>query len=205
MKPVTSTRASVGLAIVTIVTALAVSTVRAERADRQQPVQLEADKVTVDDKKKLHIYEGRVVLTQGTLQIRTAQMQVTQDAEGFQKGLAIGGDGGGGGLASFRQKREARPDYVEGEAERIEHDGRSEKTEFFGRARVRSGLDEVTGQYILFDGKTDNYFVTSGPRGTRAAPGSGDRVRAVIQPRPKEESPSAKKPAATSPSSEETK
>jgi lipopolysaccharide export system protein LptA len=178
-------------------------TARADRGDRQQAVQLEADKVTVDDKKKLHIYEGRVLLTQGSLQIRTAQMQVMQDNEGFQKGSAVGGDNG---LAFFRQKREGRQDFVEGEAERIEHDNHSEKTEFFGRARVRSGLDEVTGQYILFDGKTENYSVTSGPRGTSAAPGSGQRVRAVIQPRAKPDSEAVSaKPTVASPSREGSK
>jgi lipopolysaccharide export system protein LptA len=188
-------------ACVFIVMALTNNTAQAERGDRQQAVQLEADKVTVDDKKKLHVYEGRVLLTQGSLQIRTSQMQVTQDNEGFQKGTAVGGDSG---LASFRQKREGRQDFVDGEAERIEHDNRSERTEFFGRARVRSGLDEVTGQYILFDGKTENYSVTSGPRGTSAPAGSGQRVRAVIQPRttPDGEAPSAK-PTVGSPSSRE--
>jgi len=202
MKPLAQFGASVVLA--TLAT-LAISTARAERADRQQAVQLEADKVTVDDKKKLQVYEGKVILTQGTLQIRTEQMQVTQDSEGFQKGTAIGGEGNNGGLALFRQKREGRQDYVEGEAERIEHDGRSEKTEFLGRARVKSGLDEVSGQYILFDGKTENYFVTSGPRGTQAVPGSGERVRAVIHPKNKVEATSTKTPPATPSSREETK
>jgi len=167
---------------------LACGLVQAERSDRQQPVQLEADKVTVDDKKKLHVYEGKVILSQGSLLIRTALMQVSQDSDGFQKGSASGGDNG---LASFRQKREGRADYIEGEADRIEHDNRNEKTEFFGRARVKSGLDEVSGQYILFDGKTENYFVTSGPNGTRAAPGSSERVRATIQPKVKDESRSS--------------
>lgn len=199
MKPLAYLGASVVLAAFAT---LVISTARAERADRQQAVQLEADKVTVDDKKKLQTYEGKVILTQGTLQIRTEQMQVTQDSEGFQKGTAIGGDNG---LALFRQKREGRQDYVEGEAERIEHDGRSEKTEFLGRARVKSGLDEVSGQYILFDGKTENYFVSSGPRGTQAAPGSGERVRAVIHPKTKNEASSAKTPSAIPPSREETK
>ena len=161
---------------------LASSHAQAERADRQQAVQLEADKVTVNDKQKLHRYEGRVILIQGSLQIRTETMHVSQDKDGFQQGTAIGGDKG---LATFRQKREARPDFVEGEAERIVHDSRGEKTEFFGRARVKSGLDEVNGQYIIFDGKTENYSVSGRLPGS--APVPGQRVRAVIQPRANDE------------------
>lgn len=151
----------------------------AERADRQKPINLEADKITVDDRNKVHILEGRVTLTQGTLVINADKLVVTQDAEGFQKGVAYSGPGG---LARFREKREGKDEYLDGEAERIEHDNRSEKTEFFVRAYVKSGQDEVRGQYIRYDGITENYLVTSGPNATTATSG-GARVRAVIQPR----------------------
>ncbi len=154
----------------------------AERADRDKPVNLEADRITVDDVKRVHIFEGNVQLIQGTLIIRTEKLVVTQDGEGFQKGVAFGGEAG---LARFRQRREGRDEYVEGEAERIEHDGKAEKTQFFLRAHVKSGQDEVRGQYISYDGKSENYLVTSGPGGTVAptVPGKDSRVRAVIQPK----------------------
>ena len=153
---------------------------QAEKSDREKPVNLEADKITVDDAKRQHVFEGNVQLIQGSLIIRTDKLVVTQDADGFQKGIAYGG---AGGLARFRQKREGKEEYVDGEAERIEHDGKGEKTEFFVRAFVKSGLDEVRGQYISYDGKTENYVVTSGPG---ASAGKQERVRAVIQPKGKD-------------------
>lgn len=155
---------------------------QAERADRDKPVNLEADRITVDDIKRVHIFEGNVQFVQGTLIIRCEKLVVTQDADGFQKGVATGGQDG---LAHFRQKREGIDEYVEGEAERIEHDGRTDKSELFLRAHVKSGQDEVRGQYISYDGKTENYLVSSGPSGTIAAkvPGRDNRVRAVIQPK----------------------
>ncbi|MDX9994326.1 MAG: lipopolysaccharide transport periplasmic protein LptA [Rhodocyclaceae bacterium] len=150
----------------------------AERADRDKPVKLEADRVTVDDVKRVHVFEGNVVLTQGTLVIRTARLIVTQDAEGFQKGVATGGEGG---LARFRQKREGIDEYVDGEGERVEYDARTEKAEFFTRAYVKSGMDEVRGNFISYDGLTEKYLVTSAPG---AKPGSpAGRVTAVIQPK----------------------
>ena len=39
----------------------------AEKADRDQPVNIEADRLTVDDRNKVHIFEGGVILTQGCL------------------------------------------------------------------------------------------------------------------------------------------
>lgn len=157
----------------------------AERADREKPVNLEADRISVDDIKKVQIFEGNVLLTQGSLQIRTARLVVTQDADGFQKGVA---SGGANGLARFRQKREGRDDFVEGEAERIEHDARAERSEFFNRAWVKSGLDEVKGNYISYDALSEKYLVSSA-KGSESKPGAnssdGGRVRAVIQPKGK--------------------
>jgi lipopolysaccharide export system protein LptA len=163
----------------------------AERADRDKPVTLEADRITVDDAKQVQVFEGSVVLVQGTLVIRTAKLVVTQDAEGFQKGVAFGG---ADGLAHFRQKREGKDEYVDGEAERIEYDGQAEKVELFVRAHVISGRDEVRGPYISYDSKTENYLVTGTPG---AAGGKSQRVRAVIQPKNPPGSPAA--PAADKP------
>lgn len=154
----------------------------AEQADRDKPTNLEADSVKVDDKAQTQVFEGNVQLTKGTLLIRADRIVVTQDADGYQRGVATST---GSQLPLFRQKREGLNEYVEGEAERIEHDAKAEKTEFYGRARVKSGLDEVRGQFISYDAKTENYVVTSGPNGTRAKTGSGERVRAVIQSRDK--------------------
>lgn len=149
----------------------------AERADRGKPVDLEADKVSVDDAKKILVFEGNVQLIQGTLTIRAARLVVTQDQAGFQKGTAHGSP------AKFRQKREGREDYIEGEAERIEHDARNDKTEFFGKARVRSGGDDVSGNYITFDGITERYQVTGAAVGTPGISPSDTRVRATLQPK----------------------
>jgi len=156
----------------------------AEKVDRDKPVNLEADRIVIDDAKKLNVFEGNVQLLQGTLMIRSEKLVVSQDADGFQSGVATGGPGG---LARFRQKREGKDEFVEGEAERIVYDGKLDKTEFFQRARIKSGLDEVRGQYISYDGKNESYLATSGPAGTSAAPvpGNDNRVRAVIQPKNK--------------------
>jgi lipopolysaccharide export system protein LptA len=162
----------------------------AEKADRDKPINLEADRVSLDDINKLQIFEGNVIMTQGTMRLRTSKLVVTQDADGFQKGVAFGGENG---LARFRQKRDGKDEYIEGEAERIEHDSRSEKTEFFVRAWVKSGQDEVKGYYISYEAPTEKYLVTSAGGGTTAAKGATQaRVRAIIQPKNKSAPPEDK-------------
>ena len=154
----------------------------AELADRDKPVNLVADNVTVDDVKQVSIYLGNVTLTQGTLLIRGDKLVVKEDAQGFQHGTAYGNP------ASFRQKREGLDEYVEGYASRIEYDGNTDKLQLFTNARMKRNDDEVRGSYIAYDGKTEFFEVVGGPKD--AAAGSG-RVHAVIQPK--------KKPAATPP------
>lgn len=171
---------------------LATSVAHAERADSTQPVNIEADRVSVDDRNKTHTFEGSVVLSQGTLAIRGDRLVVTQSDDGFQKGIATGGTGG---RASFRQRREGRSEYVEGTAERIEYDGRTERATLIGRAEVRSGGDLVKGQYIEYDGSTEKYLVTNGRKpGTGDAPATS-RVRAVIQPKGMNAAPETAAPA----------
>lgn len=160
---------------------LAATAAWAEKADADKPLNIEADRVSIDDVKKIQVFDGNVQMTKGTLVIRAERIVITQDENGYQRGIATGSSA----LPHFRQKREGLDEYIEGEAERIEHDAYAEKTEFFNRAWVKSGLDEVRGQFISYDARTENYVVTSGPNGTRAKAGSTDRVRVVIQPKNK--------------------
>lgn len=156
---------------------------QAERADRYKPIHLEGDRLSIDDITKVQILEGNAVLTQGTMQLRTNRLVVTQDADGFQTAVATGG---ANGLAHFRQKREGVDEFTEGEAERIEHDARSEVTQFFTRAWVRSGLDEVRGAYISHDALNEKYLVTTSGGTTKGGAGQA-RVRAIIQPKGKDQ------------------
>ncbi len=147
---------------------------QAERADREKPVNLESDRMIADDVKKTSVFEGRVVLTQGTLVIRADRLTVRQDSQGFQFGTAVGNP------ATFRQKREGVEEIIEGEAERIEYDGRAERVEFFNRARLRRDCgDDVSGNFISYDARTEQFSVQS----ARGAQNKDDRVRAVIMPR----------------------
>jgi len=152
----------------------------AERADREQPVNIESDRMTADDAKKTATFEGRVVLTQGTLTIRAERLVVRQDDAGFQYGIAYGNP------AKFRQKRDGYDEYVEGEALRLEYDGRAERVELFDDARLsRDRGDDVRGSHISYDSKSEFFTVNSN---SQASPqGRDSRVRATIMPKNSEQ------------------
>ena len=153
----------------------------AERADRNKPMLLEANRVSIDDAKKIQILEGDVLITKGTMTLKADRVVIREDQYGFQKGTAFGGKSG---LARFRQKRDSKEEYVEGEGERIEYNTNSEVVEMFHRAWVKSGEDQVRGDYIWYDAISEKYLVTAGEnRDPKAPPG---RVRVVIQPKGKD-------------------
>jgi lipopolysaccharide export system protein LptA len=152
----------------------------AERADRDKPVNIESDRMTADDAKKVATFEGSVVLTQGSLTIRADRLVVRQDEAGFQYGVAYGSP------AKFRQKREGYDEFVDGEALRVEYDGRAERIEFFDEARLRrDGGDDVRGNYISYDSKTEYFTVNSGRQAAKS--GRDSRVRAIIMPKKAEQ------------------
>jgi len=133
--------------------------------------------MSADDARRLNIFEGDVVVTKGTIRLTADRLVVRQDAEGFQFATANGKP------ARFRQRQDPKPGekegiWIEGEALRIELDDKNQKIELFDNARVSRGGDEVAGDYIFVDQRSDFYQVSSGKN-----PAAKGRVKAVIQPK----------------------
>lgn len=147
-----------------------------EKADRDKPTQVEASRMSADDARRLNVFEGDVIVTKGTMRLTADRLVVRQDAEGFQSATATGRP------ARFRQRQDPKPGekegiWVEGEALRIELSDREQKIELFDSARVNRGGDEVAGDYIFVDQRSDFYQVSSGKGAAKG------RVKAVIQPK----------------------
>jgi lipopolysaccharide export system protein LptA len=157
----------------------------AEKADRDKPIDIEADTLTSNDAKKITTYTGNVILTQGTLSIHADKLIVREDVEGFQHSTSTGSP------TTFRQKMEGKDEYITGSGQRIEYDGRMDKVQLYVQAWVKRGLDVVNGEYIMYDANAEYAEVIGGPQAATAGNPKG-RVRAVIQPK------SAKKAASGS-------
>lgn len=147
----------------------------ANSADRNQPIHLEADQVIMDDARQVSTFIGNVQMTQGSLLIRGDKIIVTQDKDGFQNAIAYGD------TAEFRQKREHMDGYVEGYGEQIEYDTRTGILNLYGKARLKRDLDEVSGNHIVYNAKTEIFKVNSNDANSDHEP--SQRVRAVLQPK----------------------
>ncbi len=158
--------------------------VLAEKGDRDKPINIEADRVQVDDIRQESVFTGNVQITQGTLIIRGDRVIVRQDKQGFNYGIAFGGPKA---QAYFRQKRDGVDEFVEGWADRIEYDGRKETVQFFTRARLLRGADEVRGDFMIYELQSEVFRVVGGGKAAASGNNPDGRVRAVIQPKPRED------------------
>lgn len=165
-------------ACVALISLLISINVFAEAADRDKPIELEADSVIVDDAKKISTYLGNVILTQGTLVIRADKLIVREDRDGFQHSTSTGNP------TTFKQKREGKNEYMTGSGRRIEYDGRMDKVQLYTNAWVKRGEDIVYGDYISYDANAEYAEVIGGKKSESGGSSSG-RVRAIIQPKNK--------------------
>jgi len=162
----------------------------AEKADRNKPMNIESDALRYDDVRQLSIFSGRVSLTKGTITIRGEQIEVRQDAEGYQYGTVTGSPQT---PAFFRQKRDGIDEFIEGEGELIEYDGKADTVRFVRNAKLRryrgsTLADEISGAKIVYQNLSDMFSVDgSSPKG---GPGvgstgvAGGRVHAMLTPKP---------------------
>ncbi|AYQ86387.1 MULTISPECIES: lipopolysaccharide transport periplasmic protein LptA [Burkholderia] len=180
-------RAGLAAAFVALALPGAVSLAHAEKADQNKPINVEADNLTYDDLKQVTVATGNVVITKGTILIKGDRVEVRQDPQGYQYATATMAPGSKK-HASFRQKREGLDEYIDGDAERIDYDGKQDLTTLTRNATVRrlQGLttvsDTVHGSVITYDGQRDFYTARGG--NDVAAPGNPTgRVRAMLSPK----------------------
>jgi len=164
--------------------ALAGFPTHAEKADRFKELTVEADQSSSGDLlNQVFVFNGNVVVTKGTMIIRAQRIEVRESPDGYRSAVAIGSPSQ---HATFRQKRDAPDEWIEGNAERLEYDGRSDIIRFVNNASVRrlrgaNAADELTGNLVTYDSSTEVFNVTGGAQATAANPGG--RVRAVLMPK----------------------
>ena len=150
----------------------------AERADREKEIVVGADHLTADDAKRTSVFEGNVVVTQGTMRMTANKVTVKEDANRHKFYVAYGEP------VTFRQKRDNVDEYVEGFALRAEFDDLNDIVKLFDKARVKSNQNELTGNYIQYDMRRELAEVQGAPPGATPPPNS--RVKVTIIPAKKE-------------------
>lgn len=142
-----------------------------------------------DDVRQTSVFTGNVVVTKGTLVLRAGTVTVRQAPDGYQYATAAAAPGQ---LATFRQQLDSAPGQptqtLEGAAQRIEYDGKTDVVTLRGQAdlsRLIDGklVDRSQGSVIAYNQITDVFTVEGGAAGASATNPSG-RVRMMLSPQP---------------------
>lgn len=169
----------------------------AEKADRFQKLTVDADQQgRIDLVNNLVVFNGNVVVRKGSMLIQAGRVELRETAGGYHNAVAVGAEGK---PATFRQKREGVDETIEGDAERLEYDGKSDTVRFVNRASVRrlrgsSVADEISGNLVSYDSLNEVFNVSGG-----SATQPGGRVRAVLTPREGSAAAAEAAPAASTP------
>jgi len=167
-----------------VLLALAPAAAFAEKADRDKPLNIEADSLVHDELKQISVFKGRAVLTKGSMIMRGERIEIRQDPEGYQFGLILPEPNK---RAFFRQKREGVDEYIEGEAQRIDYDGRTDQVVLSDQAEVRrfrgaTLADQMSGKRIVYNNLSD-VFTIDGQKAADGGKSPAGRVRATLAPR----------------------
>lgn len=147
----------------------------AEKADSNKPIDVSYDKLDIDEVNQLKILSGNVILTRGTLIMKSERAVLKEDPEGYQLVTLTAAPGK---LASFRQKRDGGPNlWVEGHAERIEFDEKADVVKLYARANIRQlegakVTQELNSAFISYDNRNE-HLTARNDAGGADKPGAG--------------------------------
>lgn len=146
--------------------------------DRSRPINLEASRGQIDQKSGVSVYEGNVVISQGSMKLTADTATIHVKDGGFQRMEATGKP------VNLRYRPTADKPEILGTSQRVEYDVAGSKVTMSGNARLTQGQDVFTGERIEYDLKSDVVRA----RGA----GTNGRIQFTIQPRAQDAAPAGK-------------
>jgi len=191
-------RAAMPRHLIPLVLAIATFAAQAEKADRLKPFTLSSDKPgQIDNVNQRTELQGNVVITRGTLMLRAEKVYVRETPDGYYQ---LSASGIAGKPVTFRQDRDTPGETLEGQAEQLEYDTRTETVRFLGNADVRSlrgavVAQQMSGAAIVYNSRTEVAQLEGGS----ASPNPNGRTRIVMMPRAQPGDDAASAPPAALP------
>jgi len=134
--------------------------------DRNQSLNIEADKAQLDNLKGFTIYSGNVIVNQGTLQLFADKVTLTYNAEKQVQTIIAESNGQ---MVRFKQLLDNKEE-VRAQAKKMEYLAKDEILHLKQDAQVWKAKDTVSGQHIVYDSKRAQVTASEG------------RVKVIIEP-----------------------
>lgn len=159
-------------------------TALAERADSLKEAIVTFDTGDLDQVTQTRTLTGNVIVSRGTLLLKSDRAVLKETPEGY---MLVTLTSNPGKVATFRQKRDGGPDlWIEGQAERIEYDGRSEVVKLFTNAVVKEleggrMTNEINAPFIAYDNRKEVASVRNDASGESKV--GGGRGTLILAPK----------------------
>ena len=136
----------------------------ASASENAQPIQVEADQLTVEESSGVSVYSGNVRVSQGPLNLIADEVRIYSTGDAVTR--IVASVQGEDRLARYEQLPGDDRMHVEGEAREIVYHLQEERLEFNGSAML-SQADETTvsGEKVEYDAAAGRVNATSGADG----------------------------------------
>ncbi len=155
--------------IFALLISLSASPVWALKSDKDEPIRIRAKSVEIDEKTGIAVYLGNVSVSQGSMRITAAKLEVRTRNNQTESIRAFGGP------ATLRQLPDNSDEEVHLSAKRVEYRVVKREVQLYDNVILRRGDDVVMAAYMRYH-LDDEQFTASGG-------GNGGRVSAVIHPK----------------------
>ena len=142
-------------------------------SDQEQPLNIDADTVEINDKTGVSVYTGNVIATQGTLVLNADIVTIYSPQRELDKVIAEGNP------ARYKQRPDNKDEDVRAKAQRMEYYAAQEKLILLEGGHLWQGQDEFSGNRIEYDTRRDVVNASMSSSGK-------ERVRIIMQPRKKD-------------------
>lgn len=142
------------------------------KGDDKQPLQIDANQATLDQKTMVSVFTGNVVITKGSLIVHSDKGIASEDKEG-NRTLILNGS-----PVTFSQLQDDGG-KIEGQCDKFEYNSKSSLAVLTGRARVKKGKSEVIGDVLTYNTQTQVYSAVSN-LGNGVKKSSGGRITVIL-------------------------
>lgn len=148
--------------------------------DRDQQIEVHADRFNGDEVKQTAVYSGNVVVDQGSMNLRGARLELRITPKGYRQATMTGEP------ARFKQQRDPKApgidEWIHAEANRIIYDEERDTVTLEGSAKIsrtENGVrkDQSSGERIVYDMRYARSSIEGG------ASSGKNRVSTIIAPR----------------------
>lgn len=146
--------------------------------DSDEPITIEANRAERDNRERVMVYEGDVIIEQGTLRIIGERVVVHFDEDDeTTKMIATGTP------AHIRQLPEGADSYREAWANEVEYRIDEQQVVLTGQARYEEGGDQVRAQRLVYDVQNSSFRAFGDSDDASSGDEASGRVRITIDGR----------------------